>query len=99
MPYWLYIDDERKCPWDRDSFFVAKSSSEAIEIVKKNGLPEFISFDHDLGGDDTSIVFILWMIENYPDSPIKTYKIHSANPVGSKNIESYMRSWAKAASF
>lgn len=54
-------------------------------------------FDHDLGGDYTSIKFILWMIDQlYADHPKFTlredftFSAHSQNPIGSENIKRLM---------
>jgi hypothetical protein len=98
----LFLDDVRfpeHYSFGYDSPLVlARNSLDAIRMVKINGLPEFISFDHDLGGDDTSIIFVRWLIETYPDGPIPDYSIHSANPVGSGNIDSLMKSWKKSLS-
>lgn len=92
----LFIDDVRNPPGE--DFSVVRSTAEAIEWVKTNGIPSFISFDHDLGGDDTSMVFIRRMYEEIwqEGNPIPDYTVHSANPIGSKNIVSFMESWKKA---
>lgn len=78
----LWIDDIRPAP---DGFDWAVSSDGAIAILEDYralGWPvEEISFDHDLGGDDTSRRIVIWMIENdYPWPAI--VRVHSANPVG-----------------
>lgn len=100
--YWLYIDDVRfpeEFLVQEMNLVLARSSLDAVRLVKRNGLPTHISFDHDLGDDDTSIVFIKWMIETYPIGPIPSYNVHSANPVGASNIVSYMESWKKSLNF
>lgn len=98
MSWKLWLDDERPLPEDADDTWkVARSSEEAKILLKQLGPEnlEQISFDHDLGNDDTAIVFIRWMIANCFDcSP--EYRVHSQNPVGRKNIESLMESWKKA---
>lgn len=91
--YKMFIDDER-FPVSND-FTVVRSSEEAIGCVKVKGVPVFISFDHDLGGDDTSIVFIKWLVDFLIDTNTKLpngfdYYVHSQNPVGKKNIESWL---------
>ena len=88
--YKLYIDDIRTPK--RNDYIVARSSSQAIDIMIECGIPGFISFDHDLGGDDTSIKVINWLTEQLMESGIKlptgfAYKVHSANPVGKMNIQ------------
>ena len=85
----LFIDDLR-FPVD-NTWNIARTSQEAIDFIKLNGLPGTISFDHDLGGDDTAIVVINWMIDQILDGKLIipknfTYTVHSANPVGKANI-------------
>jgi len=91
----LFIDDERYPVGD--NFVTVRSSLEAIEFVKKNGVPTFISFDHDLGGEDTSMVFINWLIEHMLDNKCKAFDfyVHSQNPIGKKNIEGKLNSFFK----
>lgn len=74
----LWIDDLRPAP---EGWEWVKSSNEAISVLEDR-VSEItdISFDHDLGGDDTSRPVALWLAEreNFPD---RVY-IHSANIVG-----------------
>jgi hypothetical protein len=91
MTYKLFIDDERfpVC----DDFVIVRSSQEAIELVRERGHPKYISFDHDLGGDDTSIKFINWLTDELIDKRLTmphnfSYYVHSQNPVGRSNIDS-----------
>jgi hypothetical protein len=76
----------------------AASSAEAMALTQVHGLPEAISFDHDLGGEDNAMVYCRWMAETYYDSKVPEYAVHSANPVGKLNIESFMNSWKKSQS-
>jgi hypothetical protein len=92
----VFIDDIRTPP--SNDWIVVRSSKEAIDWVNANGMPDIISFDHDLGGDDTSMVFLKQLFEIAFEkgyNPPK-YFIHSANPIGSKNIQSFMESWKKS---
>lgn len=93
MTYKLFIDDERY-PVNESEWVIARSSEEAKYIVSTKGIPQFISYDHDLGGDDTSMHFIRWLIERYLDGDIKTfpvnYTVHSQNPVGARNIKALL---------
>lgn len=77
----LWIDDVRVSP---DGYDQAWSSMEAIDMLSiqiRAGTPyDHISFDHDLGGDDTTRKVVMWMIEN--DHPPINWTVHSANPVG-----------------
>lgn len=81
----LWIDDLREPPdetWD-----VVTTSEAAIALLtqfQREGMlwcpREVVSFDHDLGGDDTSRKVVIWMIEN--NFRFERYAVHSANPVG-----------------
>ncbi len=100
MSYKLFIDDERFPPDDNSHWEIVRTSCEAIDYVKEHGIPSFISFDHDLGGDDTSMKFINWLIEAYLDGEVKIdspfkYVVHSQNPIGVKNIEGKLNSFFK----
>ncbi len=90
---YLFIDDEREPANDSLGWVIVRSSQEAISWCEsQNRVPSFISFDHDLGGKDTSMIFIHWMIEKDLDNPgfipaDFDYSIHSQNSVGQKNIQ------------
>ena len=89
--YRMFIDDERFPASEDPMTLIVRSSAEAIEVIKKLGVPYFVSYDHDLGGDDTSMIFINWMIDAYLDGELKhfpiNYYVHSQNPVGARNIK------------
>lgn len=93
MDYKLFIDDLR-FPTTPD-WFVARNSFEAINALYLYGCPTEIAFDHDLGGQDTSMVFVKKFANMLLDGEISLptgfkYSIHSANPVGARNIHSFM---------
>jgi|SRR5271157_5461616 len=67
MSYSLFIDDERMPPDDNRDWVIVRSSAAAKSTVEQYGVPEFISFDHDLGGSDTAVLFVDWLIENALD--------------------------------
>lgn len=93
LPYQLFIDDER---WpSQPNQFMVRSSREAQLAVQYYGVPQSIAFDHDLGGDDTAIIFINWFENQVVDGnlilpPDFSYTVHSANPIGADNIRSRM---------
>ena len=117
--YRLFIDDDsgeegiaafRNPPDDGNVWKVARTSDEAISIVKQFGIPNFIDFDHDLGVKedgtvDTSMLFLKWWSDYNPygiqelmnnaslQLCMLAYRIHSKNPVGAQNIDSYLASW------
>jgi hypothetical protein len=95
----LYIDDIRE-PYN-DDFVVVRSYAEAVGWLRKNGCPQFISFDHDLGEADARSGYDVakWMVERdlndngkfIPDT--FNYNVHSANPVGAENIRGLLDSY------
>lgn len=89
-----FIDDERMPPDDGSEWVILRSSYDAIQKLIGSGMPNFISFDHDLGGDDTSMVFIDYLIEEtlngyvcWPGPGEFKFTVHSQNPVGAHNIK------------
>lgn len=94
----VYLDDVRIPPNDK-KWMVLRSSKEAIDFVKNHGCPEYWSFDHDLGEDDTTMVFLKWLIdfdiENGGSIIPKNFKwdIHSSNPPGRENIHGFLTSY------
>lgn len=101
VAYTLFIDDEREPPQNAalHKTLVVRSSLDAIHAVMTYGVPSFISYDHDLGGDDTSTRFINWLIEAYLSGVIRVfptdYYVHSQNPVGKQNIEGLLQAFIK----
>ena len=97
MTYKLYIDDIRN-PEDKD-FVIARTVQEAKEKVFELGMPSYISFDHDLGeeSEGDAIDFVKWLIECDMDNHIIpegfTFYVHSANPIGSENIECLLNNY------
>jgi hypothetical protein len=94
----LYIDDIRTPKTDKN-WVVVRTSQEAIDYVIEYGCPTFVSFDHDLGGDDTSMIFLKWLIDWDITNDGKIipedflWNIHSANPVGTKNIDGLLQNY------
>lgn len=113
MKQWkLYLDDLRSP--EKDGFMIARTVAEAQEFINRWGMPEFISFDHDLGIDDMGNLlpdgydFAKWLVKMDMDREITLpknfeFEVHSKNPVGAENIrhylDSYMRLKAKKLSF
>lgn len=92
----LYLDDLRT-PVNNE-FEVVRSYEEAVTYIVDIGLPDFISFDHDLGIDEHDKIlpsgydFAKWLVEADLNGKIDitasfTFTVHSQNPVGKENIE------------
>lgn len=102
MGYNLFLDDLRDvdsrdcvtttCGYD---FVVARSSAEATALLTQYGVPDRLALDHDLGDDDTALVYLRVLADTLllcPATPTPEYTIHSANPVGRNNIHAFMTS-------
>lgn len=103
MTYSLYLDDLRnpKTKAPAGEWVICRSFQEAVDLIETRGYPNYISFDHDLGEDElTGYDFCKWLVEDDMDNDWVTntfnYNIHSANPVGSKNIEMYLSNYIKS---
>lgn len=95
---YLFIDDERNPKTDKP-WKIVRSYDEAIRFFNEHGIPSYISFDHDLGDEQakTGLDIVKWLIEDdmqHSSLPKNfSYNVHSANPVGRKNIESLFSSY------
>ena len=89
----LYIDDIRNPK--EEGFIVVRSYAEAVGWMRKNGCPDFISFDHDLASNDDldGIDIAKWLVNTDLNKDGKfipenfQFYVHSANPVGAGNIK------------
>ena len=82
----LWIDDIRTPPDETwDWVFTSDAAIAYMKTWQEDSIGEWfvfdtISFDHDLGGDDTTRPVVIWMIEN--NIRFRHYHVHSANPIG-----------------
>ena len=97
----LWIDDQldevpgRKTP---PGFLGAKSVEEAKELVIAHGIPEVMDLDHDLG-EESVMTFLKWLADEFPDGPVPEWEVHSQNPIGKQNINSFLDSWQRSLAF
>jgi hypothetical protein len=86
----LYLDDLRESPADA---MCCRTAVEALHLLA-TGRVTRISFDHDLGteltGYDVAKRIEEWVMDG--TIPMPCWTVHSANPVGRRNIEAAMRS-------
>ena len=98
MSYKLFLDDIRDVErvfshTDTSCFITVRSYDKFLGCISKNGLPEFISFDNDLGVDKNGEVTLdgyaacKWLVYESGLNLINLrYNVHSANPVAAKQI-------------
>lgn len=93
----LWIDDERVPP---DGWVWAKTYEDAMDYINNHPVTH-ISFDHDLGQRKTGYDIAKHIEEMAVRGlmPQIDWSVHSANPVGRRNIHAAMtnadRAWAK----
>ena len=84
----LWLDDLRPMPFGYDIH--VKTAEETIKLLEKGDVV-YISFDHDLGEEENGTGYDVakWIEEAAFNKliPQLKWKIHSANPVGEKNIK------------
>jgi hypothetical protein len=99
-----------KMYWEQD-WYVVKDYKEFVKWISFYGVPDLISFDHDLadihyevdyndwelssdqlGVEETGLDCAKWLVDYCFDNGHKLpeYIVHSANPAGRKNIQSYL---------
>ena len=85
-----------------NGFVVVRSYEDCITYIKSNGLPDFMSFDNDLGEDENHIVLpdgyavAKWLVyKSGLDLTNFKFRVHSANPVAKDQIESLLRNYIK----
>ena len=90
----LYLDDLRPTPEGFDKVY---DFEEFIDLIIQNGLPDFISFDHDLGEGKSGFDCAKWLVGYCLDSNLKLpeFLVHSQNPVGKENIDGLFSNFSK----
>lgn len=81
----LWLDDERPAP---EGWYSTDDPAEALSLIRSGQVTE-ASFDHDLGREHTGY----WVLQNVEEDlgrgivySIPVISIHTANPVGYRNM-------------
>lgn len=80
------------------NFVWVKNIEEFISYIMKNGVPEFVSFDHDLGkGLPKGLDCAKWLIDYCNNNGVKMprFFVHSANPNGQREINGLLQQTIK----
>lgn len=117
MLYKLFLDDFRlpseayemtNDPVYKEEWIICKKYKKFIECIEKNGLPEMISFDHDL----SAIMYsgripysemkvksgyhcAVWLVEycKINNLPLPEWRIHTVNKLGCENIKKVLEEY------
>tara|TARA_R110000868_G_scaffold146772_2_gene367760 strand:- start:591 stop:932 length:342 start_codon:yes stop_codon:yes gene_type:complete len=107
MSYKLFLDDIRNVPMvyrnlTNDDFIIVRNFSDFKKIILQRGLPDFVSFDNDLGLDENDIIApdgyaaAKWLVyESCLDLTKLEFHVHSANPVAAQQIQSLLDNYIK----
>jgi len=98
----LFIDDLRMPTYiheNNNDWDIVTNYYDAVKYIKENGIPNIISFDHDLGEGKTAYDFVKWLVFEYDNGKRFpndfNFMIHSANPVGAENIRCLLNNYLK----
>ena len=102
MSYSLFVDDIRNPDIEFD--VIARSFDMAVKYILKNGMPNFISFDYNLGYDDKNIPLkngydlAKWLINLDVRGNIKfpkdfSFNVHCTNIIKKNHIEAILNNY------
>lgn len=111
--YRIFLDNEREAKdvtWMRlpiDYYIVVRSYLSFVSLIEIDGLPTFVSFDHDLGDVDcvtmcktekTGYDCAKWLCEycSVNGLYLPNYAVHSMDQVGKENITSILESYSRS---
>jgi hypothetical protein len=115
--YNLFLDDERfpkDVKWMQLPplrWIIVRNFEQFVNIIQRNGLPNAVSFDHDLADEHyvttlsknsykekTGYECAKWLIEYCIEKNLNfpKYTVHSLNPIGKQNIISLIDSYIKS---
>ncbi len=101
----IFLDDERipqDVTWesypDAYNVIVLRTFNDFTNYITKLGVPDFVSFDHDLadydehGHERTGYDCARWLVDYcvVSESKFPYFVVHSQNPIGKQNIERYI---------
>ncbi len=103
----LFLDDIRTIEMvydksEESKFDIVRTYDEFVQYIRSKGLPNFISFDNDLGLDEYGNVApdgyaaAKWLVyESELDLINLEFKVHSANPVAAEQIKGLLNNYIK----
>ncbi len=107
MSYTLFLDDIRTVEMvfkdkTHKDFVVVRNFEDFKKVIIGKGLPDFISFDNDLGLDENEEIApdgyaaSKWLVYDSGFDLINLkFNVHSANPVASLQIQSLLDNYIK----
>lgn len=101
-----FLDKEGKVPKEASEIHWVLKYHQFVDWITENGLPDIISFDHDLSDihinkstykEKTGMDCAKWLVEYCMDKDLDLpqFYVHSANPVGADNINGVLNNYKK----
>ena len=94
-----WTDYKTRIKYKSEEWVIARSFKEVKSVISEFGFPDFISFDHDLGyNQQTGYIICQWLCDLIMDEKYQfpenfEFFVNSKNPVGAKNIQTYMNNF------
>lgn len=91
----IFLDDERFPPKDFN-YSIVRNYDDFVYMIENFGIPNFISFDHDLGLGKTGFDCAKFLVDRMLNQNVNyriEYTVHSQNPVGKENIQGLLDNW------
>ena len=97
--YNIFLDDERfPSSKDEKDYTIVRNYEDFVDLINTLGLPKYISFDHDLGENETGYDCAKFLVEYCLDNnkkPTFEFYVHSQNPVGRENIKRLLNNFKR----
>lgn len=96
----IYLDDIRNPK--SEGWEIIRNFDDFVNLINEFGIPDEISFDHDLGENEkTGYDCAKWLCEYCWTNgiPIPAWNVHSANPVGRDNIVQLIQNYEKKLNY
>lgn len=100
----IWLDDIREPTtlledgtYKKSDIRICRNYSQFVEAIQKDGLPEIICFDHDLGEEKTGYDCAKFVVDYCIKNKVRLpqWYIQSANVVGSANINGLLKNYKK----
>ncbi len=93
----IYLDDIRTPK--QGTWEIVRTPDEFRQLIQNTEVIHSISFDHDLGECESGYDLMKWLVDQHLDghkdlSEVDVY-VHSANPIGAKNMRMLWHNFQK----
>ena len=83
----VILDDRRPLPEDSKEYNCFRTYEECAFLLRNIHTIRYISLDYDLGGDETGLTVLKYMVEC--GNNVRHINIHSTHPIGAPRMEAF----------